>query len=222
MLVPLAVFFAFQRYFVQGLLAGLRTLTGHRRPRRRARWSSRAARNACQPGIPLTPPPAWVAEDPWYRPGIGRAVVGVTGRRSHVEQLIHGQFAVEDVAADQAELLLHVVRPDHLAVDHGVAEVRRQRGVAVDRAVGVGLQLLAVGLLVPLVRHPLLNIENTCTPSGRQSLSIVVGIAPSTNGPIAAPCSSARPGTRAPRSRATGTARPTRCGGPAGSSRGSR
>ena len=30
-----------------------------------------AARYACQPGMPFTPPPAWVAEEPWYRPLIG-------------------------------------------------------------------------------------------------------------------------------------------------------
>ena len=30
-----------------------------------------AARYAFQPGMPLTPPPAWVAEEPWYRPLIG-------------------------------------------------------------------------------------------------------------------------------------------------------
>ena len=34
-------------------------------------WSARAARAACQPGIPQTPPPAWVAELPLYRPAIG-------------------------------------------------------------------------------------------------------------------------------------------------------
>ena len=30
-----------------------------------------AARYAFQPGMPLTPPPAWVADEPWYRPLIG-------------------------------------------------------------------------------------------------------------------------------------------------------
>ena len=87
-----------------------------------------------------------------------------------MEQLIHRELAVEDVAADQAELLLHVVGPDHLAVDHRVAEVRRQRRVAVDRAVGVGLQLLAMRLLVPLVRHPLAEHREDVHALGRQSL----------------------------------------------------
>jgi len=33
--------------------------------------SARACRNACHPGIPLTPPPACVAQEPWYSPLIG-------------------------------------------------------------------------------------------------------------------------------------------------------
>ena len=27
-----------------------------------------AALYACQPGMPFTPPPPWVAHEPWYRP----------------------------------------------------------------------------------------------------------------------------------------------------------
>ena len=54
--------------------------------------------NACQPGMPLTPPPPCVAHEPWYRPRDRRAEVGVAGRRAHVEQLVHAQLAVEDVA----------------------------------------------------------------------------------------------------------------------------
>src|SRR5439155_23939754 len=33
--------------------------------------SAQACRNACQPGIPVTPPPACVAQEPWYSPLIG-------------------------------------------------------------------------------------------------------------------------------------------------------
>src|SRR4051794_13548620 len=36
-----------------------------------ARRSARAALDACQPGSPLTPPPACVADEPWYSPAIG-------------------------------------------------------------------------------------------------------------------------------------------------------
>ena len=51
---------------------------GHGRPprlahrlRRRRFLSESAARAACQPGIPHTPPPAWVAELPLYSPEMG-------------------------------------------------------------------------------------------------------------------------------------------------------
>ena len=33
--------------------------------------SLRAWRKACQPGMPFTPPPACVAQEPWYSPRIG-------------------------------------------------------------------------------------------------------------------------------------------------------
>src|SRR6266571_677114 len=60
-----------------------------------------------------------------------RAVVGVAGGGAHVEQLVDRQLAVEDVAADQPQLLLHVVRPDHLPVDDRAPEVGRQLGIEV-------------------------------------------------------------------------------------------
>ena len=44
------------------------------------------------------------------QPGDRRAVVGVARRRPHVEQLLERELAVEDVAADQAVLVLHLVR----------------------------------------------------------------------------------------------------------------
>src|SRR5688500_9727018 len=47
---------------------------------------------------------------PVVQPSDRRSVVGVAGRRPHVEQLVHRELAVKDVPADQAELLLHVVR----------------------------------------------------------------------------------------------------------------
>src|SRR5258708_37444732 len=46
----------------------------------------------------------------------GSAVVGVAGSRAHVEELLKGELAVEDVAADQAVLLLHLMGPDDVAV----------------------------------------------------------------------------------------------------------
>src|SRR6188472_1844285 len=44
------------------------------------------------------------------------AVVGVPRRGAHVEQLLGRQLAVEDVAADEPVLLLHLVRADDVAV----------------------------------------------------------------------------------------------------------
>ena len=83
------------------------------------------------------------------------AVVGVPGRRAHVEQLLERELAVEDVAADQAVLLLHLVGPDDVAGDDRVAEAGRHLVVEVDHPVGVGLELLGVRLLAPTRRHPL-------------------------------------------------------------------
>ena len=78
--------------------------------------SASAARAACQPGMPQTPPPAWVAGAAVVEPRDRCAVVGVAGRGPHVEQLLKRQLAVEDVAADEAVLLLHLVRTDDVAV----------------------------------------------------------------------------------------------------------
>ena len=49
--------------------SGVRSRFGHERFL--IALSFTAARYAFQPGMPLTPPPAWVAEEPWYRPLIG-------------------------------------------------------------------------------------------------------------------------------------------------------
>src|SRR6201999_4037191 len=87
--------------------------------------------------------------------GHGGAVIGEPGGGPHVEQLLQGQFAVEDVAADQAVVVLHLVRADDVGVDDRALEVRRHLVVAVDHAVGVGLELLGVWRLVPVRRHPL-------------------------------------------------------------------
>ena len=96
------------------------------------------------------------------------------------------ELAVEDVAADQAPLLLHLVRPDHLAVQHGVGEPGRELVVAGDHAVGVGLELLGVRLLAPLVRHPLREQRDDVLALGRERADrSTVGITPSLNGAVA-------------------------------------
>src|SRR5262249_49256998 len=53
-----------------------------------------------------------------------RPVVGVPGRRAHVEELLERELAVEDVAADEAVLLLHLVGADDVAVQDRGLEVR--------------------------------------------------------------------------------------------------
>src|SRR5690348_16419032 len=54
------------------------------------------------------------------------AVVGEAWRGPHVEQLLQGQLAVEDVAADQAVLVFHLVRAHDVGVDDRALEVRSE------------------------------------------------------------------------------------------------
>ena len=105
-------------------------------------------------GMPVTPPPRVRRRRALVQALDRRRVVGVAGRRTHVEQLLGRELAVEDVAADQAVVLLHLVRADHLAVDDRLLEVRRELVVAVDDPVGVRLELLGVRLLGPGVTAP--------------------------------------------------------------------
>src|SRR6476469_7313714 len=48
-------------------------------------------------------------------PGDRGAVVGVSGRGTHVEQLLERELTVEDVTSHQAVLDLHLVRSDDVA-----------------------------------------------------------------------------------------------------------
>ena len=70
---------------------------------------------------------AW-PELPLYSPEIGCSVVGVARCGPHVEQLLQRQLTVEDVAADQAVLLLHLVRPDDVAMRDRRLEARARPG----------------------------------------------------------------------------------------------
>ena len=72
-----------------------------------------------------------------------------------MEELLGRELPVEDVAADQPVLLLHLVGPDDLPVEDRALEVRRQLRIAVDHAIGEGFQLLRVRLGGPFARHPL-------------------------------------------------------------------
>jgi hypothetical protein len=72
-----------------------------------------------------------------------------------VEELLQRQLAVEDVAADQPVLLLHLPGAEHLAVQDRPGAGWGELGVAGDHPVGERLQLLGVRRGGPLVRAPL-------------------------------------------------------------------
>ena len=72
-----------------------------------------------------------------------------------MEQLLGRELAVEDVAADEVVVVLHLVRADHLAVQDRLLEVRGELVVPVDDPVRVRVELFGVRLLGPRVRHPL-------------------------------------------------------------------
>src|SRR5215211_4258545 len=91
-------------------------------------------------------------------------VVRVTWGRPHVEELLGRKLAVEDIAPDEPDLLLHVVGPEHLTVQDRTLEVRRQLAVAVDHTVRVRFELLPVGLLRPFVRDPLRKERHYVVP----------------------------------------------------------
>ena len=91
--------------------------------------------------MPVTPPPPCVALLAWYRPGDRRAEVGVAGRGPHVEHLVGRELAVKDVAADEAVLVFHLVRPDHLPVQDRRREAGRDRLDAGDDPIGVRVEL---------------------------------------------------------------------------------
>ena len=101
-----------------GFVTGLTALLSQR-------VSSAAASASCGRRWPPWPPASRGCRRPRRRRGSrswrcrGRrwgAVVGVARRRPHVEQLLGRELAVEDVAADQPVLLLHLVRADDVAV----------------------------------------------------------------------------------------------------------
>src|SRR4051812_6381775 len=90
-----------------------------------------AARDPGDAAAPMGRRPGLVA------PADGGGRVGVARGRTGVEELGGSELAVEDVAADEAVLLLHRVRPDHLAVQHRVGEPWRDGLHASHDPVGV-------------------------------------------------------------------------------------
>jgi hypothetical protein len=72
-----------------------------------------------------------------------------------VEHLPKRKLSVEDVPADQPVLLLHLVRPDHLPVQHRIGEPRRDFLHPGEYPVGVGLQVGVVRRVGVAAGHPL-------------------------------------------------------------------
>ena len=97
-----------------------------------------------------------------------RPEVGVTGRGSHVEELIGGELAVKDVAADQPVFVLHLERPDHLTVKDRIGEAGRHGVDACDHPVGVGVELVAAVRSRPRVRNPLREHRHHVLAFGRE------------------------------------------------------
>ena len=143
--------------------------------------------------------------------GDGRAVVGVAGRGPHVEQLLGRQLAVEDVAADQAVLLLHLVRADDVAVGDRRREAGRHLVVEVDQPVGVRLELVGVRRLAPLVRDVLGEQREDVRPVGVEGL-----VERRRDHAVAERHSAARPSRASWKARSmnsmTATSPPSRCG----------
>src|SRR5215218_8163661 len=95
-------------------------------------------------------------------------VVSVTGGWPHVKKLLGRELAVEDVAPDEPDILLHVVGPEYLAVQDRPLQVRRQLTIAVDHTVRVRLELFPVGLFGPFVRYPLRKERHDVVPLGAE------------------------------------------------------
>ena len=147
---------------------GYGTGTRSRARQRAARASARIWRTTLRPGMPVTPPPPCVPDPGLVQPAHRRAQVRVAGRGPGVEHLAQAQLAVEDVPPDQPVLLLHLVRPDHLAVQDRAGEPGSHRLHPGDHPVGVGGQRLVLRGVGVLMRHPLGEQRHHVLPLGRE------------------------------------------------------
>src|SRR2546423_1734348 len=84
-----------------------------------------------------------------------RPVIRVAGHGPPAEELIEREVAMHDVAADQSVLLLHVMRAEHLAMLDGALQVAGEARIAVDDAIGIGLELVAMWFVRPARRDVL-------------------------------------------------------------------
>ena len=128
-------------------------------------------------------------------------------RRDAVEQLPGGQLAVEDVAADEAVRVLHVVRADHLPVQDRRREAGRDL-LQLARSPGRRRRRARrVRLGRPAVRHPLREHRHHVVALRGQRGVEHAGDADVGERPASRPGRPPPPGTPAPRRRGTARAR---------------
>ena len=109
------------------------------------------------------------------QPFHGGTQIGVPGCRAAVEHLAGRQLTVEDVPADEAVLVLHRVRADHLPAHDRVGEPGRQRLHARGQPVRVPVQFVAVRLPRPRVRYPLAEHGHDVVPGARGLADALLG-----------------------------------------------
>ncbi len=89
-----------------------------------ARRSMRISRAAFAPHTEETPPPGWVEEPHMYMFLDRHAVLAIPREWPVEEQLVDREFALENVAFGQANLLLDLMRSAYLHMHNQIAEAR--------------------------------------------------------------------------------------------------
>jgi len=145
-----------------------------------------AALAACMPGMPQD-----AAAGVGGRAGVvqaghrGCGIVGEPGRVGRMwNSCSRDSSPWKMFAADQAVLVLHLVRAHDVSVWMiELLKLGATSFVAVDHPVGVGLELLGVRRLVPVRRHPLAEQRHDVVPLRDQRLvERGSGMTPSLNG----------------------------------------
>ena len=158
-------------------------LRGQGRQRRWRRRSWRICSTTLRPGMPVTPPPPWVADDAWYSP-----LRSACGSRRSRARAACGTAALGDsspwkmLPPSSPYVVLHVVRADHLAVQDRVVKPGATLSTWAIDAVGVRVELVVVRLVGPLVRHPLREHRHHVLALGRERRSNTDGMQMSANG----------------------------------------
>src|SRR5689334_11742144 len=96
------------------------------------------------------------------------AIVRITDHRPRAEKLVERQRAVEDVAADQAEIALEIERALDLPPEHRGLEARREAVDGPDHDVGDFLAMIVPRSAVRQFRRNVLAEEARDVPAGRR------------------------------------------------------